>query len=142
MPEANELGWRILHAIEEAHEWREQNPEAFFAKLCDDLWRDTAEDEWLSVFETRVQNVPWWASDALACVEKVVAKLPDWAAPTLEKVADLWFESPAEETPKPYLAWLAERAAEMRSVFDEVRRGACVTPPELASSPPRSRGTG
>ncbi|MGY3056213.1 hypothetical protein ACVWZD_000457 [Streptomyces sp. TE3672] len=123
MSDINELGWRILREIEQDHEWREQNPALFFAKLCDDLWRTTPDDEALEVFKIRVRNAGWWASDVVDCVERVVAERPDWAAPTLEKDADLWFGSSAEETPKPYLDWLAERAVEMRSVFDEVRRG-------------------
>ncbi|MFF2409153.1 hypothetical protein [Streptomyces sp. NPDC058092] len=45
------------------------------------------------------------------------------AAPTLERSADRWFGSPADETPKPYLDWLAERAVELRSALDEERRG-------------------
>ncbi|MFE2936572.1 hypothetical protein [Streptomyces sp. NPDC059278] len=118
MSDTNNLGWHILREIERDHEWREQNPALFFAKLCEDLWRTTPEDEWLNVFEIRVRNAVWWASDALACVEKVVAEQPAWAAPALESFADEWFGSSAEETPQPYLDLLAERAAEMRSVFD------------------------
>ncbi|WP_330434222.1 hypothetical protein OIC43_08210 [Streptomyces sp. NBC_00825] len=123
MSDINELGWRILREIEQDHEWRKQNPALFFAKLCVDLWRTTPDDEALEVFKIRATNAGWWASDVVDRVERVVADRPDWAAPTLECSADLWFGSPAEETPEPYLDWLAERAVELRSALDEVRRG-------------------
>ncbi|MER5618810.1 hypothetical protein [Streptomyces sp. NPDC002215] len=122
MSDGTELGWRILREIEQDHEWREENPALFFAELCDDLWRTTPDDEALEVFEIRARNAGWWASDVVDCVEKIVAEEPDWAARTLEISADLWFGSPAKETSKPYLEWLAERASELRNALDEVQR--------------------
>ncbi|WP_326742746.1 hypothetical protein [Streptomyces sp. NBC_01768] len=123
MSDINELGWRILREIEKDHKWREDNPKRFFAVLCDDLWRTTPDDEALDVFKIRATNAGWWASDVVDCVERVVAERPDWAAHTLQCSADLWLGRSAEEAPELYLDWLAERAVELRSVLDEVRRG-------------------
>ncbi|GAA0916362.1 hypothetical protein [Nonomuraea longicatena] len=123
MSENTELGWRILRETEQAHEWREQNPALFFEELCADLWRTDPVDEALEIFRIRVRNAAWWASDVVDCVEKVLIERPEWAARTLERSADLWFGSPAEETPEPYLTWLAERAVELRAALDEERRG-------------------
>ncbi|MBO8192035.1 hypothetical protein ITI46_10195 [Streptomyces oryzae] len=121
MSENNERGWRILHLIEQDHQWREENPDLFFAELCDDLWRTTPDDEALEVFRIRARNAAWWASDVVDCVERVVVGKPEWAARTLERSADLWFGAPASVTPEPYLDWLAERAVELRGALDAER---------------------
>lgn len=121
MSEGNELGWRILREIERDHEWRARNPALFFAKLCEDLWRTDPDDEALDLFRLRARNAPWWASDVVDCVERVAADRPEWAASTVERSADVWFGSPAEETPQPYLDWLGERAVELRSALEVAR---------------------
>ncbi|WP_190232948.1 hypothetical protein [Streptomyces avicenniae] len=117
----DELGRQILHLIEQDHRWREENPDLFFAELCEDMWRTTPDDEALEIFGIRARNAAWWASDVVACVERVVADRPGWAAGTLERSADLWFGAPAADTPGPYLDWLAERAVELRDVLDAER---------------------
>ncbi|MDX2296390.1 MULTISPECIES: hypothetical protein [Streptomyces] len=123
MSEDEDLGWQILRQIEKDHEWRVQNPEAFFKRLCDDMWRTTPDDEALAVFKIRVRNAAWWAIDAVECIEQVVAERPAWAPPILQEWADLWFGVSATEDPEPYFAWLAERSAELRAAVEEERRG-------------------
>lgn len=121
MDESEKLGWEILHVLEEDRRWRRQNPDRFFAEIAEDLWRTMPDDEALDHFRLRLDNVAWWASDVVECIERVLEERPHWVVRTLVEASErgAWLGGSIEDDSDRYLDWLAAQAGEMRRALDE-----------------------
>lgn len=109
-----------MELIRQDHEWRQQNPELFFAEIADDLWRTMPDDEAIEDFRLRAANVPWWATDVVACLDGILRARPAWAALTLVDASRRgpWLGGSPDETPDVYLDWLATQTAQFREALD------------------------
>jgi len=119
------LGREILTILEQDRQWRRQNPELFLAEIAEDLWRTMPDDEAIDDFRLRLKGVPWWASDVVECLERILRERPDWAAPTLVTASQRgpWLGSEPQSDPDSYLDWLAIQTHQMREALDSTRSG-------------------
>ncbi|HEV7851267.1 MAG TPA: hypothetical protein VGP27_07870 [Mycobacterium sp.] len=116
-------GRRLLELIEQNRVAHRRHPDRFLAEISADLWRNMPDDEALDDFRHRLRTAPWWAIDAVECLEAVVRDRPEWAARTFAEASDRWLGASADDDPDMYLDWLAERTRAMRRAVDDEARG-------------------
>jgi hypothetical protein len=123
MGDNDKLGWEILHILEKDRDDRRAHPDLWFSEIADDLWKTMPDDEAIDDFRFRLNNVPWWASDVVECLERVLLDRPDWAIPKLIESSKRgeWLGSPTGN-PDAYFDWLAAQTAPMRAALDAAKR--------------------
>jgi hypothetical protein len=69
--------------IDEDHDWRKAHPDQFFSAIAGDLWADVPDSAAHTDFRARAQAAPWWATDVVECLERILTDRPGWALPIL-----------------------------------------------------------
>jgi hypothetical protein len=120
MTEREDLEAQLAVMVDDDARARRAAPLAFVCEVIAML-RDTPIDGFLKFWRAQVRSFPWWADDALACFELVLAAPP----PDLRgRIFDacgfvLNHVTPTEVTPysqDDMVAWLADLLAKMRAV--------------------------
>lgn len=115
------MGWDLLGIIERDHQWRREHPDLFLGQIASDLWRTMDENEAKEDFLARAPLAPWWASDVVECLERVLRDFSD-RVPTILVENGLWLGSSAEKDSDGYLDFLTRQIEWMRPLLDELRK--------------------
>jgi hypothetical protein len=113
-PYADESFWKAVAA--ESVE-RRAHPRQFATEALDSIFADTwTVEEAMSGFRRKVAEFPWWAEDALACIDAIMAE-DDQTLQEIAKEAHLPLGGVAARD------WLVPRLAQLHATFDdEVQR--------------------
>lgn len=125
---AEAVGRQILDQIHAAARERRANPVQFFQQFLRDIWMDNSPDEARAQWQVKVEQYPWYADDALACLDAVIANPPDNLAAILEEDGwiSLYHETPDEVCaydPQETLDWLKGMRSEFKAVYEQAARG-------------------
>ncbi len=107
-------------------EKRRENPLVFFIEFLEAIWMDNTEEEAIYQWEVKVKHFPWYASDALYCIEAVIANPPNDLIDILENHGwiGLYDETPDEIKPYSFdetLNWLKKMHDKFRRVYEKGR---------------------
>jgi hypothetical protein len=110
--------------ISEDHDWRKAHPEQFFAAIAADLWADVPDGAAQTDFQARAQAAPWWASDVVECLERILTDRPDWALPIVVEASGRghWLGAPSKNR-QQYFDWLDEQTQLMRASVEGRQQG-------------------
>jgi len=122
MAENEFSGEDMLRQIRERSKEKRSNPLEGFRDFLRDIWQDNTEDEARRQWQVKVDNFPWWAEDALYCMDWVYAHPPDNLVELIQQDGWITLETDDELTAEPdrqaYLAWLDRIRREFRKTFD------------------------
>jgi hypothetical protein len=102
--------------ISEDHDWREAHPDQFFAAIAADLWADVPDGAAQTDFRARAEAAPWWATDVVECLKRILTDRPSWTLPILVEANGRghWLGDPSKNRDQ-YFDWLDEQMQAMRA---------------------------
>jgi len=103
--------WQEVQAESES---RRAHPRIFAAEALESIFADASDEEALGAWRRRVARFPWWAEDALYCIDAVLAGD--------EPLDDLAAEARLPVRSQAVRDWLAARVRSLHAAFDEVVR--------------------
>ncbi|HVA88533.1 MAG TPA: hypothetical protein VNL71_01700 [Chloroflexota bacterium] len=104
--------WQEVQAESEA---RRAHPRVFAAEALESIFADAADqEEALGAWRRKVARFPWWAEDALYCIDAVLAGD--------EPLDDIAAEARLPVGSQAVRDWLAARITPLHVAFDEVVR--------------------
>ena len=117
-------GEKILQSIKEDSRKRRAAPLEFFQQFLCDIWMDNTEEEAMDQWEVKVKQGPWYAEDALYCMDAVIANPPENLVEILENEG--WIilyhncDQPDERpyTDEEHYEWLKQMRDEFRAIYD------------------------
>lgn len=104
---------------------RRANPVEFLATFLRDIWTDNTDEEARLVWRSKAKLAPWYAEDALYCLNAVIAHPPANLAEIVQNRGNLYLYH-QDGSAKPYtdietLAWLKQTAAEFQAIYEAVQ---------------------
>ncbi|HYH05358.1 MAG TPA: hypothetical protein VEC37_19870, partial [Bacillota bacterium] len=116
-------GENILKNIKEDSKKRRANPLACFCDFLEAIWMDNTAEEALFQWKVKVEQFPWYADDALYCINEVTNNPPLNLIELMQKHGWLYLchqESPNEEpfTYEEYLEWLKKLHDQYQAIYD------------------------
>ncbi len=118
-------GEALLRSIREDSKQRRTTPIEFFKQFLSDIWIDNTQEEAMQQWTVKVQQFPWYADDALYCLEKVIENPPDNLIDLMEEYGwIIMYHEPDElgnETPytyEEYLEYLKQMRDKFRKIYD------------------------
>ena len=113
--------------IEADSQRRRADPVEFLATFLRDIWTDNTEEEARLVWRSKAELAPWYAEDALYCLNDVIANPPANLTGIVQNQGNLYLYH-QDGSAKPYtdietLAWLKQTAAEFQAIYEAVQVG-------------------
>ncbi len=126
MANLNYLGdENILEQIEETSNRRRNAPLEFFCEFLDEIWKDNTEEEALQQWKAKVEYFPWYADDALFCLDAIIQNPPANLIELMQEHGWLMLyhepDEAGEELPytfEEYLDWLKKMRSEYALIYD------------------------
>ncbi|MGH2411367.1 MAG: hypothetical protein ACRDGS_13525, partial [Chloroflexota bacterium] len=103
--------WQEVQAESET---RRAHPREFAAEALESIFADASDEEALGAWRRKVAQFPWWAEDALYCIDAILA-----ADEPLDTIA---VEARLPVRSQTVRDWLAARIQPLHAAFDEVVR--------------------
>lgn len=102
--------------ISEDHDWRKAHADQFFAEFAAGLFADVPDTAAQDDFQARARAAPWWATDVVECLERILADRPGWALPILVEGCGRgqWLGDPGTSQER-YFDWLEKQVQVMRA---------------------------
>lgn len=118
-------GKKILSQIQEESLIKRENPLDTFCDFLQQIWMDNTEKEALDQWKVKVKNFPWYAENALHCLNWVVKNPPKNLVSIMEEKGWIYLYHELNESgeePKfseqEYLAWLTQVKDSFQKVYD------------------------
>lgn len=116
-------GRELLDAIRETSRQRLAAPLEFFKEFLREIWMDNSPEEALAQWRVKVEQFPWYATDALTCLDAIIADPPSNLVEIMQQDGwiMLYHESATEVQPytfEEYLEWLRQMRDEFQMVYD------------------------
>lgn len=116
-------GENMLKRIEKKSKERRDKPLDFFCDFLSSIWMDNTPEEALVQWKVKVEQFPWYADDALYCINAVIDNPPDNLVALMDEHGWLYLchEDTPEETPftyDEYLEWLKQLSKQYQEIYD------------------------
>ena len=105
---------------------RRAAPLSFFAQFLSDIWKGSTPEEADYSWRVKVEHYPWYADDALYCLNAVLADPPDDLLDIMREHGwlSLEHEMDAQGVERPYsfddvVDWLRDMRDRYRTVYEE-----------------------
>ena len=116
-------GENIYESIKTTSRQRRIAPLEFFKEFLSDIWMDNTEEEAFQQWRVKVEHYPWYADDALYCLDAVIANPPDNLVEIMQQHGWIMLYHESEDSVEPYafdeyLEWLKQMRDRFRAIYD------------------------
>jgi hypothetical protein len=120
-------GRKIFAQIKEKSNANRASPLECFCEFLQHIWMDNSEQEALRQWKVKVEHFPWYADDALHCMDVVITNPPENLVELIEEYG--WIilthepDESGDEAPytyEEYLEWLKQMRDKFKAVYDAV----------------------
>lgn len=118
-------GNSVLRSIQADSRKRRAEPYSFFRTFLRDIWQDNTKEEAYAQWRTKVEQAPWYADDALYCINAVLDNPPEDLVEMMfqDGWIALYHESSDPEVEEPYtleeyVDWLTTMRNDFQTIYD------------------------
>lgn len=116
-------GDELLKSIKEDSKKRRENPIDFFCEFLRGFWMDNTSEEAMFQWKEHVREFPWYADDALYCINEIIMSPPDNLIELVQQNGWLYLDHETYNeiipyTFKEYINWIKQMKDEFQEIYN------------------------
>jgi len=125
MPNEWISGDELLQQIKVTSKKRRRNPQEFFCDFLSGIWKDNTDEEAMVQWKVKVEQFPWYADDAIYCMEEIISNPPKNLIELLKKHGWIYLyheeilPDEPEYTDEEYIQWVKNMYASYKRIYEK-----------------------